>query len=101
MEEEKIYQPHELYFSIYKDPEEDSSDYWAVGWTVCFTTIEWFNEEHCQSDDLGGHNVNNEALIKAGLCDTELLESVFEVEIGDTKEEIHQNLFLMSNLIIL
>lgn len=54
--------------------------------------MECFETEGYQSDNLGGHNIDAKALSAAGLCDTELLESIFEVEIGNTKEEIHNNL---------
>ena len=77
--EPEAYRPGELLFAVVLDDQ--------CGLTVCLTTKECWEKDRCQSDDLGGHNVDNAALHAAGLCEAELMESVFECLPG-----LHRNI---------
>ena len=86
-DEDRMYEPGELLFAITpNDPtlEEET----GVKFIIYMTTTECWETMHAQSDDLGGHNVSVAALEAAGLCDAELMESIFEMLPldGDTEE---------------
>ena len=89
LNEHHIYSPNELYFSVDDSGLEDFS---GVKYVVYFTTIDCFEKEKCQSDNLGGHNIDNKSLLLSGLCDVELMESIFEVDYGNSIEEVTKNL---------
>ena len=72
-DDDRIYMPEELLFSTGFNKDIGTC-------TVALTPIDFWEEEHCCADFLGGHNVDNESLIFAGVCPDELMESIFESE---------------------
>ena len=83
----KVYKPSELYFSIWKNDDEELS--------VSLTVGSYFEKNKYQSDNLGFHNVDTEALTRAGVCPHERSESEFELENFDleiSEEELKQKL---------
>jgi hypothetical protein len=86
MEEEHIYGPGELIFMVMPANEDMEIA------TVAFTTKECWKEEHCQSDDLGGHNISNKILESCGVCSGELQESVFEILEGFSVDQVKEKL---------
>lgn len=86
VDEDRIYQADELCFSLYRDFDN------ANGILVQFSELKYFKENGYCSDNLGGHNIDNEALKEAGVCDGELMESVFEIIKPISLDETHNNL---------
>jgi hypothetical protein len=78
-EDTKIYKANELLFAIdnlsYLDDEEK---YGLDLRTVVIVPIDFWEAEHGMADFIGAHNVDNDALRNAGMCDGELSEGVFE-----------------------
>ena len=79
------YKPQDLLFVVSPETEDFPA-------TVSFTTKECWENEGCQSDDLGGHNMPSKELLKCGVFDSELAESIFETtgefEIDEVKEKL-------------
>lgn len=91
--EGRVYRPGELLFAIgpYDHPgQEEVPEDERVRFTLHLTTRECWEKEGCQSDDLGGYNVDGAALDAAGICRSEIMESVFEVNPveGDTRQAV-------------
>lgn len=75
-----LYKAGDLLFAI--GPYAEAGDEMrAEGYkfVVNFTTKECWAKNKCQSYDLGGHNIDQAALQKAGIAEAELMESIFEV----------------------
>ena len=87
-EEGRVYEPHELLFAI--GPYDHPDLIPGMKFVVYLTIAEDFEKTGEQTDDLGGHNVDNDALRAAGVCECEAMESVFEVNPrkGDTREAL-------------
>ena len=81
----KKYKPSELLFAIQSEMENLPA-------IVLFTTKEVWEKDKCQSDDLGGHNMPGEELLKCGVFDVELAESAFETTGEFSDQEIRQRL---------
>ncbi len=76
-----IYKPEELYFAIYL------GEYTEVH-VIHKSWMEMVNQIP-DGDNLGGHNVDNDALLAAGLNTNELMECVFTpIDEAATFEEI-------------
>lgn len=91
-EEGRVYKAEELLFAI--GPYGHMDQIPGMKFVVHLTIAKDFEMTGYQTDDLGGHNVDNEALRAAGLNDAELMESVFEVVPyeHDTREELAMRL---------
>lgn len=91
-EEGRVYGPEELLFAI--GPYDHIDLIPDMKFVVYLTLADGFEKTGYQTDDLGGHNVDNAALRAAGLCEAELMESVFEVnpKEGDTREALASRL---------
>jgi hypothetical protein len=87
-EEGRVYKPEELLFAIGPYDHQDLIP--DMKFVVYLTVADDFAITGYQTDDLGGHNVDNDALRAAGVNDAELMESVFEVLPleGDTREAL-------------
>ena len=90
--EGRVYGPEELLFAI--GPYDHIDLIPDMKFVVYLTLADGFEKTGYQTDDLGGHNVDNAALRAAGLCEAELMESVFEVnpKEGDTREALASRL---------
>lgn len=90
--QEYVYGPRELLFAIGPYAKEGGRMIKAPGieFVVYFTTKECWDTNRCQSDDLGGHNISEDALRAAGIHTAELMEGVFEVlpRPGDTEQAL-------------
>ena len=84
---DRLYEPGELLFAITPYDNEMMPEV-KLKFVVYLTTKECWENEHGQSDDLGGHNVSAEALAKAGICQDELQESIFEVNYLEDDTEL-------------
>ncbi len=91
-EEGRVYKPEELLFAIGPYDHQDLIP--DMKFVVYLTVADDFAITGYQTDDLGGHNVDNAALRAAGVNDAELMESVFEVLPleGDTREALASRL---------
>jgi hypothetical protein len=91
-EEGRVYGPDELLFAI--GPYDHCDQIPDLKFVVYFTIADDFEKTGHQTDDMGGHNIDGDALRAAGLCDAELMESVFEVNPlkGDTREALAMRL---------
>ena len=81
--DERVFEPEELLFAVmpYDLPGEICAELRAKGlkFTVEFVTKEWFDHYKGTCDFLGGHNISVAALNAAGICEAEMMESIFEV----------------------
>lgn len=93
MDEDRVYQAGELCFSIYVAPDTDLDFATEEGCTcVYFSVLEDFKNSGYCNDNLGGHNIDNEALRAAGLETCELAESVFELAGAFSEATLFNNL---------
>lgn len=72
-DEDKVYKSKELYFALVDHEDEDHGD----GLTIYITPINFWNREKCLADFIGGHNVDNDALVNGGCYPVENAESIF------------------------
>lgn len=85
--EDHIYKPEELLFALMTGYEQE-----GIPDCVAFTTKKCWSEDHCCSNDLGGHNMPGELLEQCGICEGELMESIFELTGAFTPKEVKEKL---------
>jgi len=84
---QRIYRPEELYFSVALGSSDGD-----LPASVTFTTIECWETNHCCSDDIGSHNMPKDILTRCGVNPFELMESIFEINEGNSVEDVRNNL---------
>lgn len=85
---EKIYKANELLFSV-QGSDEDFGNGTCI---VALTPKDYWDEEGYVADFLGGHNVDNNALIEVGVNPDEIMEAIWEFEDETDVEKAHQKL---------
>ena len=90
--EGRVYRPEEVLFAV--SPYEHA-DFVDVDFIVTLTLKSDWQERLARGekfiyDYLGGHNVDNDALVSAGVNPAELMESIFEVNqvVGDNRDSV-------------
>ena len=92
-DDERIYQPNELVFAIADEPEIGSVTKFIVHMMVREDWEKYVETgEPAETPDLGCWNVDNAALAAGGLGLGELMESIFEVHRGRSRQDVIVNM---------